>query len=394
MHGNPADSAEWARRRVSMALSILNNISALTAENNLTTTQASLQKTLTQLSSGSKINSGSDDAAGLSIANGLAANIAALTQSVQNATNGTGLLQTADGALSQVTTLLNRAVTLATEGSSGGITTGDGSQAAALNTEYQSILSEITNIGSTTNFNGQNVFASNNVQSYSSTQASLSSATTLSAGDKFTITDSKGGTFVYTAQAGDTLDTLASDLTAASTAGTLDNVSASYSGGKLVISSSDATDSIQVTSTSSATGTMTATAPTADTATVYISDGGSGHSNITTNINTLSASGLGLTGDLSSTADAQTSLAAITTAIQTIASQRGVIGASVNQLQAASNVMNSQMQNLTSAQSGITDADVGQTVANMSKYNTLEQTGIAALQQANQASQTVLKLLQ
>jgi len=377
-----------------MALSILNNISALTAENNLTTTQASLQKTLTQLSSGSKINSGSDDAAGLSIANGLAANIAALTQSVQNATNGTGLLQTADGALSQVTTLLNRAVTLATEGSSGGITTGDGSQAAALNTEYQSILSEITNIGSTTNFNGQNVFASNNVQSYSSTQASLSSATTLSAGDKFTITDSKGGTFVYTAQAGDTLDTLASDLTAASTAGTLDNVSASYSGGKLVISSSDATDSIQVTSTSSATGTMTATAPTADTATVYISDGGSGHSNITTNINTLSASGLGLTGDLSSTADAQTSLAAITTAIQTIASQRGVIGASVNQLQAASNVMNSQMQNLTSAQSGITDADVGQTVANMSKYNTLEQTGIAALQQANQASQTVLKLLQ
>jgi len=360
----------------------------------LTTTQASLQKTLTQLSSGSKINSGSDDAAGLSIANGLAANIAALTQSVQNATNGTGLLQTADGALSQVTTLLNRAVTLATEGSSGGITTGDGSQAAALNTEYQSILSEITNIGSTTNFNGQNVFASNNVQSYSSTQASLSSATTLSAGDKFTITDSKGGTFVYTAQAGDTLDTLASDLTAASTAGTLDNVSASYSGGKLVISSSDATDSIQVTSTSSATGTMTATAPTADTATVYISDGGSGHSNITTNINTLSASGLGLTGDLSSTADAQTSLAAITTAIQTIASQRGVIGASVNQLQAASNVMNSQMQNLTSAQSGITDADVGQTVANMSKYNTLEQTGIAALQQANQASQTVLKLLQ
>ena len=82
-----------------MSLSILNNLSALTAENNLDVTQASLQNTLTQLSSGSKINSGSDDAAGLSIANGLSANIAALTQSVQNATNGTGLLQTADGAV-------------------------------------------------------------------------------------------------------------------------------------------------------------------------------------------------------------------------------------------------------------------------------------------------------
>src|SRR5208282_1740857 len=106
-----------------MALSILNNLSALTAENNLNATQMSLQNTLTQLSSGSKINSGSDDAAGLSIANGLTSNISALTQSVQNATNGVGLLQTADGALSQVTSLLNRAVTLATEASNGGLTT-------------------------------------------------------------------------------------------------------------------------------------------------------------------------------------------------------------------------------------------------------------------------------
>ena len=82
-----------------MSLSILNNISALTAENSLSTTQANLQNTLTQLSTGLRINSGSDDAAGLSIANGMQANIAALTQSGQNATNATGMLQTADGAL-------------------------------------------------------------------------------------------------------------------------------------------------------------------------------------------------------------------------------------------------------------------------------------------------------
>src|ERR1700676_2832944 len=112
-----------------MSLSILNNISSLTAENALSNTQASLQKTLTQLSTGLKINSGSDDAAGLSIANGMQANIAALTQSQQNVANGVGMLQTADGSLSQVTTLLNRAVTLATEGSSSSITAG---QATAL----------------------------------------------------------------------------------------------------------------------------------------------------------------------------------------------------------------------------------------------------------------------
>ena len=140
-----------------MALTILNNISSLTAENALSSTQASLQKTLTQLSTGLKINSGADDAAGLSIANGMQANIAALTQSQQNASNGIGMLQTADGALSQVTSLLNRAVTLATEAASSTLNT-SGTQATALDTEFQSILSTINTIGSTTNFNGQAVF--------------------------------------------------------------------------------------------------------------------------------------------------------------------------------------------------------------------------------------------
>ena len=85
-----------------MSLGILNNIAALYAQNNLNSTQSNLQNTLTQLSSGSRINSGADDAAGLAVADGLHANEAALTQSSANATDGIGLLQTADGALSQV----------------------------------------------------------------------------------------------------------------------------------------------------------------------------------------------------------------------------------------------------------------------------------------------------
>ena len=71
-----------------MSISVLNNISSLVAENAVSNTQASLQNTLQQLSTGLKINSGSDDAAGLAIADGLGANIAALTQSSQNASNG------------------------------------------------------------------------------------------------------------------------------------------------------------------------------------------------------------------------------------------------------------------------------------------------------------------
>ena len=110
---------------------------------------------LQQLSSGSKINSGADDAAGLSLVNGLEANPTALTQSETNATEGVGLLQVADGALSQVTSLLNRAVTLATEASNGTLNT---TQDAAANQEYQSILSEINNIGATTTYNQNQVF--------------------------------------------------------------------------------------------------------------------------------------------------------------------------------------------------------------------------------------------
>ncbi len=127
-----------------MSLGVLNNIAAIYAQTNLSQTQSRLQNTLTQLSSGSRINRGADDAAG------------ALTQSSQNATSGVGLLQTADGALSQVTNLLNRAVTLATEAANGTL---NSNQVSSANQEYQNILSEVGAIGSTTNFNGNNVFS-------------------------------------------------------------------------------------------------------------------------------------------------------------------------------------------------------------------------------------------
>jgi flagellin len=139
-----------------MPLGVLNNISAVYAENNLNQTQASLQNVLTQLSSGSKINSGADDPAGLSIANGLAANSAALVQSSSNASEGAGFLQVADGSLSQVTSLLTTAVTLATEAGGGTLSS---SQLGAANQEYQDILTQIGTIGSTTEYNGISVFS-------------------------------------------------------------------------------------------------------------------------------------------------------------------------------------------------------------------------------------------
>ncbi len=383
-----------------MSLSILNNISSLTAENALSNTQSSLQKTLTQLSTGMKINSGADDAAGLSIANGMQANIAALTQSQQNAANGIGMLQTADGALSQVTSLLNRAVTLATEASNSGLTSNQGT---ALNNEFQSILSEVDQIGQTTDFNGKNVFASNSPVSFSSTQQGLTGASVLAAGN-VTISDaSTGGTFIY--QANGTTDTVAMLNTAiagAVTNGTLSaNVTGSVNGsGQEVIAENAGDPGITVSSTSSTVGPMVA-ATTNGSNTVFLGDGttsAAADTQITTAISQLSSSQLGLsTFNLSSASGAtgaQAALVAITAAVGSVASQRGAIGASINRLTAASSVENNEVSNLQSATNNVTNADIGETVAKMTQYNVLQSTGMAALQQSNQAQQAVLKLVQ
>ncbi|MDR3792455.1 MAG: flagellin [Terracidiphilus sp.] len=204
-----------------MSLGVLNNLNATYAANNLNNTSNSLSKTLQQLSSGSKINSGSDDAAGLSLVNGLQANQQALTQSSTNATEGVGLLQVADGALSQVTSLLNRAVTLATEVSNGTLTS---SQQSAANQEYKSILNEVSNIGSTTTYNQQQVFGNTfNVYTGDSTTSgssinslNISSLSSSNLGDtKGAVSYSTAGstyTFGAAAQQSDVLSTAPGNL--------------------------------------------------------------------------------------------------------------------------------------------------------------------------------------
>jgi len=275
-----------------MSFGILNNIPALSAENALNSTQMSLNTTLEQLSTGQRINSGSDDPAGLAIANGLSANIAALNQSASNASDGIGSLQVADGALSQVTSLLNTAVSIATEASTGTVSS---AQRGSLDAEYQQILAEIGQIGTSTSYNGQSVFSTATTSIY------LSDATS---GGSYTIANSVGS-----------LSTTSLSLNATALTGT---------------------------------------------------DG----------------------------SKAQTALAAIDTAIQTVANDRGAIGASVVRLQDASSVINTQVQNLTAAENNIMAADIPQAVSNLSTQSVLEQTGFSALAQANSQEQAVLKLLQ
>jgi flagellin len=383
-----------------MSLSILNNIPSLAAQNQLSITNSNLQKTLIQLSSGQRINSGADDAAGLAIADGVSANIAALTRSAQNATDGVSKLQVADGALAQVTSLLNRAMTLATESANGTLNGDGGSQRGALNNEFLAITTEIDSIGQNTTFNGTTVFtlgastAADPNKLTGATGVTLADAT--QAGDTFKIT-AGGGSFSYSFTAGDKVQDLVNQINA-STLG----VTASVTGGKLVLVDQKNRGNLAVDSTSTAAEFGAFTNPTGSglgSMSIYLGDGTtSGQSTVNVTLNQFDSAHMGginiSTADLSTQAGARAALITINSAVAGVASLRGSIGAGMNRLQAATGVINAQTQNLTTAEDGIRSADIGQEVANLTKYNILSSTGISALAQANQMQQSVLKLLQ
>jgi flagellin len=486
-----------------MALGVLNNISAIYAQNNLSNTQASLSKTLQQLSSGSRINSGADDAAGLSLANGLQASSTALSQSAKNASEGVDFLQVADGALSQVTSLLNRAVTLATEASNGTL---NGSQVGAANSEYQKILTEVDTINNNTEYNGINTFAKNAALSVGSAAdtVDLTDSTSGAGAGTATVTYGTLSLTINGSAVGGTANAVASTGTPADyeigTADTVTNISnaineafgtnvASVQGNQLVLSGgasmttasgssfAESFDPSQTAATSltvgnasdvltlgaalsvttaggkadaldvpwdgSATGGVagnlsslaaaintaanadgvtatvsgnslyisggtidlsggvseseTANAKTNSTVNIFTSDGtiSQSYNNNASDIIAASSSSLNLAGtSLTNTTGAQAALALINSAITTVAADRGTLGANINTLTAVGNVMTMQSTNTLAAENDVTATDYGQATSDMSKFQILSQTGIAALSQANQSQQLITKLLQ
>jgi flagellin len=391
-----------------MALSILNNIPSLAAQNQLAITGTNLQKTLFRLSSGSRINTGADDAAGLAIADGLHANVTALTQSARNANDGTGMLQVADGALAQVTTLLNRAITLATESATGTVSN---SQRIALDSEFTAIKAEIDRIGSKTNYNGSVVFTASSTSVYLSDSSAGNSSqigvtpgvlTSLGIGLGANASDTlsaigqptagklvvvAGQTYTWAATAG-AANTVA---IGADVSTSMANLAAAINGGPGagVAYGSGTVANTTVSALADAT-TVTVTAKIAGT--------GANGTAVSTDDTKLGwattslAGGAGAAG-ITTAAAADAALTAINSAISYVAGMRGQLGASINRLQSAVNVINNQTQNLSAAEDGIRAADIAQEVANMTKYSILNQTGISSLAQANQMQQSVLSLL-
>lgn len=266
--------------------SILNNVGNFGANRNLASAQMKLKLTLNRLSTGSRINSAFEDAAGLQISNNLRADIRINNQAKVNANIGMGMTEIADGSLTQATDLLSRAAELSMQASSG--TT---SQAGrdAINQEYQEILGQLDSLGVNTKFDGQSLFGSN--------------------------TDVRVG--------------------------------------------EDASQTVSITP------------------------------------GDLSTASLGLAGgDLSSAANASTALGNITSAIESVSAQRGQLGATQQRLSSTIEAIDTQVEAITAAESQIRDADIATEVTNLTKYQILEKSSIAAQSQSRLSQQSVLSLLQ
>jgi flagellin len=297
-------------------ISLQTNVTSLFAQEQLNINDNFESNTIEQLTSGYRINNSGDDAAGLAVANGLQAQVAELQQGVINAANGSSTLQIIDGGLSNISNLLDRLETLATEGASG---TFSGSY-TTLNNEFQSVLTEITRQA-----------------------GNIGLASTTASGGLGTVT----------------------------TSGTIG--ASQYNTNPLAVF----------------IGGGDSNTPTDDQVTIDLtSNGGAGG-------NGVDSLGLGLsTSDVLNAGDAATALTAIQGAISTLGLVQGKVGAGENLLNYATNLANSQITNLTASESSIKDANIAAEAANLAKAQTLQQSSIAALAQANSMPEALLKLLQ
>jgi len=367
------------------------NVSALNASRNLNTTGNALQQSIARLSSGFRINQASDDAAGLSIANTLQAQVGSLNAASRNASQAGSLVQIASGAVDTITSILDRMKELATEAASDTVTSTDRQK---INAEYTTLRSEIGRIVSNTKYQGQTLLDGSYGVSVSGGTALTTAGSGLGAGTSgtvmlsgaspnatYTITDAAGAAI----QMSDGTTTQIVTQAAASGAQTIVfdklgvtlNVDGSYAAGGL--------NGLTVTTGAASGGRFTVGSGAVvgeDTIDLNLA-------NLTTG-----AAGLNLDGtDLTSLTNAQTVITRLDAAISTVASADGNIGAAENRFTYASQNLASLIQNLTASESTIRDADMAAEMVNFTKEQILQQAGTAMLAQANSAPQSILTLL-
>ena len=408
---------------------IQHNIMAMNAYRNYANNTSALSKNLEKLSSGYKINRAGDDAAGLAISEKMRAQITGLDKAQDNAKDGISLVQTAEGALTEVHDMLNRMYELAEQSANG--TYEDATDRNQLQKEVDQLKSEINRIADSANFNGIKLLDGS--MSANATTKLTSTATNSKAGvDLNIVADS-----VYDATGNRTeLDFSLSVTTTANSAGVsvdengtvlitvmgkdADGISAeeiqamlakakaanskvsedimnavrdATVTGKGIVAPKSATNAAKWTDV--ATVTSATTANKGESLVLQIGDTSDRFNQLRVGIKDCHVDALGLTdmkiGDQDSAAKA---LDKIKSAINYVSDVRGTLGATQNRLDHTINNLSVMQENIQDAESTIRDTDVADEMMAYTKNNILIQSAQAMLAQANQVPQGVLQLLQ
>jgi flagellin len=380
-------------------LGINSNINSLVAQQNLNGSQSALSQAITRLSSGKRINSAADDAAGLAISTRMQSQIDGLNQGVSNANDGVSMIQTASSALSSLTSSLQRIRQLAVQASTGTLSSSD---QAALQQEVAQQIAEVNRISSQTTYNGTNILNGSAGTVTFQVGANVGQTISLNLSQSMSAAQIGGGLV----QTGQTVGTIAVSLTAAGAytssgaAITSINVLSDGQGGytftdqnNTAITSGVAT---AIFSAGTASGTGTAITTLALAAAALPTTGAASTTAIASvnQINAINApptvSGL----NISTITGANQAMVSIDNALQTVNNLQATLGAAQNRFTAIATSQQAESTDLSSAQSQITDANFAQETANLSKAQVLQQAGISVLAQANSNPQQVLKLLQ
>ncbi|SEK21507.1 flagellin [Carnobacterium iners] len=403
------------------------NTAAMNTYSNLTSANASKSNSLAKLSSGLRINKAGDDAAGLAISEKMKNQVSGMTQASRNAQDGISLIQTAEGALSETHSILNRMRDLTVQSSNDTNTIDD---KKAIQSEINSLTSEIDRIASDTEFNTKGLMNGGEITSGSITDAKLDYTALTSA---YATTGATGVTFTSGADTAPTLEKISkSDLNKTVDSYNLKNdISIDDTDG--TVGGSGGVDLAELTKIYDAVaGNTTPTTAFADTSAaktalaaltttqktdinekyntskdISVSDikeakttkfsfqiGANAGQKIDVEIANLSKKGLELTDLDVVNGDTDKILEKLDEAIGTVSSQRANLGAVQNRLDHTVSNLATTKENLSEANSRITDVDMAEEMMSFTKSNILSQASTSMLAQANQMPQSVLSLLQ
>jgi flagellin len=382
-----------------MGMSINTNLAANNSYRNLTNTQNDLSKSLEKLSSGLRINRAADDAAGLAISEGLKSQVGGLTVASRNAQDGISVIQTAEGSLSEVHSILQRIRDLAVQA---GNDSNNATSRTAITTEVSALTTELTRLSDATNFNGTKLLDGS--KSSLSFQVGADAAASSQIAVDLTGANIKGlATALTTGAAGaviaiatPTLVTGAQQFTVTTSAGS-STISATLGAAGTYNDVSDVAAALNANSAFK-TG-LTATVNAQNKLVVTALNGGAvsggpaaAHASAGTGL-AVSVAGTAGALDFSTAAGAAAAITVVDAQITSVSTARAQLGAAQNRFESVIRNLSVSKENLSAAGSRIRDTDMAEEMVKFTRANILSQAGTAMLAQANQSNNGVLQLL-